>query len=448
MDNYNKKIIKLKNGIRLLVIPIKTKLTNISIKILLGQQHEKKNEMELSHYLEHIMASFTSNKYKDSKLIKKELNKKGAETNAYVNDYESNFYIEGLYDDIEYYIDLLSNMLNNFYIDKNIVDVEKKAVIQELNNYMADPEYIFDLKIWKYMFYKYSYQIDHKLHIDFIKNYNPDDLHDYFKKHILLKNILISVTCPIDKRERTIKLLKNAFNFKKNDQKYKIEYPIFHYKTSNIKIIYINNKNNNINNSNLKIIISKNILFNSPKHLSLIILNTILFNFQTGIFYEKLRRELGLIYNINLSIFIDKYNSKSSYYSINSSIIYTKIPDLITNIMKIFENIEITDEQIEYAKKKLEIDNEYNNFIGLNTYASYYGQYILFDKKIIERSKNIELFNKITNKDIQNELLNMRNDIFNKSLFFYYCKKNMNNKIKIDLKNNNISHKIKYINLN
>ena len=41
--NYNsKKILKLKNGIRLLIIPLKTKLTKISVNILLGESHEKK----------------------------------------------------------------------------------------------------------------------------------------------------------------------------------------------------------------------------------------------------------------------------------------------------------------------------------------------------------------------------------------------------------------------
>ena len=101
MNYNNKKILKLKNGIKLLIIPLKTKLTKISVDILLGESHEKKNEVELTHLLEHVMASFTSNKYKDSTEIKKELNKRGAKSNAFVTKYHTSFYIEGLYDDIE-----------------------------------------------------------------------------------------------------------------------------------------------------------------------------------------------------------------------------------------------------------------------------------------------------------------------------------------------------------
>ena len=72
------------------------------------------------------------------------------------------------------------------------------------------------------MYYKYYYLNDNKSHIDFIKKYDTDNLYDYFKKHILLKNILISVTCPLNKTDHTIKLLSKAFNFKKNN-----DYPLY-----------------------------------------------------------------------------------------------------------------------------------------------------------------------------------------------------------------------------
>ena len=117
---------------------------------------------------------------------------------------ETKFYIEGSYNDIEFFIDILSNTLNNFYIDKSSIEVERKAVIQELTNYMADSEYILDMKIWRYMFFKYSYQRDYKKHINFIKNYNANNLYKYYKDHIINKNIIISVTCPIDKKNNTI----------------------------------------------------------------------------------------------------------------------------------------------------------------------------------------------------------------------------------------------------
>ena len=45
---------KLKNGIKVLIVPLKTKMTYISISILLGSYHEKKGEGNLTHYYEHL----------------------------------------------------------------------------------------------------------------------------------------------------------------------------------------------------------------------------------------------------------------------------------------------------------------------------------------------------------------------------------------------------------
>jgi predicted Zn-dependent peptidase len=444
--NYNKKIIKLKNGIRILVVPIKTKLTNISISILLGELHEKPNELELTHYLEHIMGTFTSTKYKNSDEIKKELNKRGARTNAFVSNYETKFFIEGLYEDIEYYIDLLSNMLNNFYIDDNIVDVEKNAVIQELNNHMANNNYIFYMKIWRFMYYKYSYQFNYKKHINFIKKYNTNKLYDYFRNHILLNNVIISVTCPLNSRNRTIKLVKNAFNFNKINKKYKIKYPLYNYITKDVKIIHIKNTQH-IDNTDIKIVVELNASRYSVKHLCLIYLNNILFNFETGIFYKILRRKLGLIYNISLEINIDDINDKSSSYSINSNIISKKLPELLLNIIRIIENLKITDDMINDARKKIIIDGEYNKFYDLNTQSLHYGTFLLYNKNILEVNDIIKLFSNIKNKQIYEELEKFKNDILHKCLIFYYSNKNMNNNIKHIINKNNILYKIKYISL-
>ena len=446
--NYNsKKILKLKNGIRLLIIPLKTKLTKISVNILLGESHEKKNETELTHLLEHVFASFTSDKYKDSNEIKKELNKRGAKSNAYVSKYETSFYIEGLYDDIDYYIDLLSNTLNNLYIDKNIVNNEKNAVIQELNNYISESQYIFNMKVWRFMYFKYAYQYNYDKHIKFINEYNSDKLYDFYKKHIILKNIVISVTCPLYKRNITEKLLKKAFNFKNINKKYSLKYPIYHYINNNMKIIYINNKQSN-NNTLLNIIVDKNIKKYSTKHICLNYLNYILFNFDTGVFYEILRRKLRLIYNINLNISIDSYNSKSSSYRIESNIITDKIPHLISNIIRIVENLKITDQDISAARNYLLIKNEYDKFYNLNTNEKYYNEFLLYKKPIIEKNNLINLYKNITNGQIYNELINFKKDILYNSLFFYYSNKNMNKKIKNVINKYNILYKIKYININ
>jgi len=312
---------------------------------------------------------------------------------------------------------------------------------------MANPNYIFYMKIWRFMFYKYSYQFNYQKHIDFIKKYDTSKLYDYFRNHILLKNVIVTVTCPLNARNKTIKLLKNAFNFNKINQKYKIKYPVYNYISNNIKIIHIKNSQH-IDNADLRIIVDLNTSRYSVKHLSLVYLNKILFNFETGIFYKILRRELGLVYNISLDINIDDIHNKSSAFIINSNIISNKLPDLILNIIKIIQNLYITDDLINEARKKIIIEGEYNNFYNLNTQALYYGTFLLYNKNIIENKNIVKLFSNITNKHIHEELEKFKKDILQKSLIFYYSNKNMNSDIKDIIRKNNILYKIKYISLN
>jgi predicted Zn-dependent peptidase len=440
MDNKKKKIFKLKNGVTAFIIPIDTNLTDVSVSILLGQNHEKPNTMEITHYMEHLMGRFTSKKYSDYKEISNELIKRGAITNAFVSNYETNFFIQGFFKDIEYYLDLLANTLSNFYLEKSIVKQEKNAVIQELRGYIAQYTYMFNLKIWKYMYSKYAYQHDYKKHIKNIEKYDPSNIISYIKKHILMHNVIVSVTCPLNGVKKSTKLIKKYFNFKSNNKTKSIKFPIYNYTNNTPKIIYISNKPNKDDNAVLRIMVDKKIKHLSTNHLCLMMLDEILFNFETGIFYKMLRDTLGLVYNVKLILNVDIRNDISSYYFIESSTNYKNIPKLITVIINIIKNLQLSAEQIEYGKQKFLVNYELKKFNNLTSYSTYYGQYLLHKIPIIERSTLLEQFQKLTIKQIKNVLFNFKKDILNTGVFFYYSKKNMNNVLKKKL-----GSKIKYI---
>ena len=119
--DINIKRLKLKNGIRVIIVPLKTKLTYISTNFLLGRNQEKKDEVGLTHYCEHLLARLTSQKYKDVNYISDEIFKRGGLHNATVSDYEMEIYISGLFVDLEFYMDILSNTISKFYIENYLI---------------------------------------------------------------------------------------------------------------------------------------------------------------------------------------------------------------------------------------------------------------------------------------------------------------------------------------
>jgi len=142
--------LNLNNGIRVIIVPLKTKLAYISANYLLGNYQEKKCEAGITHYCEHLLARLTSAKYKNSIYINDEIYRRGGITNAYVSKYETSIYISGLYEDLEFYMDILSNTINKFYIDKNI-DKEKGTIIQEYRGVISDSNYKFKFNIFLFL---------------------------------------------------------------------------------------------------------------------------------------------------------------------------------------------------------------------------------------------------------------------------------------------------------
>jgi len=173
-----------------------------------------------------------------------------------------------------------------------------------------------------------------------------------------------------------------------------------------------------------------NIKFLSKEYLILKLLNNILFNFEIGIFYKELRENSGLVYSIKLYDNISIKNNNQSYYNIVTKCSINNVPIVINKIFNILNNYKITNEEIAYAKKNIEADNEYNKFYTLESEHSYQRIFLLYN--IPFKSKK-ELFNDIIN--IKNIEIQQFFEIFKKKIIkscyiFYYSSKNIDENIK------------------
>jgi predicted Zn-dependent peptidase len=434
--SVNIKHLKLKNGIRVIIVPLKTKLTYISTNYLFGRYQEKKHEMGLTHYCEHLLCSLTSKKYKKSTYISEEIYKRGGKYNAYVSNYELSIYISGLYDDLEFYIDILSNTINKFYVEKDIKIKEKGSIIQEYMGYLSDDKYVFEYNMFKFLYPKYSYLLDYKEQIKYIKNYNSKKINKYLKDHLNTDNLVITVTCPLNKINETIKNIKKYFGVIKY-KKSKFVYPVIKHNNTILKIVNIKNFVSDKNDL-IVIHLPKRIEFLSEEYIILnYYIKRILFNFESGIFYKILRKKLGIIYNIQLSINVNNYNPDMSYYNITSKCLSKYMPIFIKNVINILKNYKIDYEHILNAKNYFKFEYESSKFYNLNSYNNQLKEQLLFNKNVI------------TNKDIYNKILSIKpnkikdyynnifiKDILSRHILFYYSNKNINKTIETLYKEN------------
>ena len=433
----------LKNGIKVMIIPLDTKLTHISANFLLGFNNESKEITELTHYYEHLLGRLTSKKFKSSQKVFNEISRRGGFSNAHVNSYEMVVYISGLYNDLEYYMDIMSNSIMNFYIDKSIAKKEKNAVVQELNNYIADVEYDFDNKIFKYLHPKYYYMSDQKHHIKTVKTFTLSHVKKFIKNKVCSKDMVLSITCPKNKVRETKNNIDKYFGKIKRNNKCKNIYPILQHNNKEFKIIHVENKHND--NVIVRIYVYKNIEFMSKENIILGLLKNILFNFQTGIFYKILRTKLGLIYNTGMSIDIDIMNSKASYYYLYTQCEAKNLPLLISEIIKILSTYKITNKDISDAKNRNKVSYENKKFNNLTSYNYEYKTHILYNKKFISNEEYFKMVDNIEPCDVKAFYDTFKNDILSKGILFYYSRKNINKSIDKYVKKSVIQNKYKML---
>jgi predicted Zn-dependent peptidase len=419
----------LKNGIKVIIVPLKTKMTYISMSILLGSYHEKKGEGNLTHYYEHLLGRLTSTKYKDYMYVGSEIVKRGGFTNAFVNNYQLCVFIKGFYEDFEFYIDILSNSLNKFYIDPKIANNEKGAVMQELRNTISRENYDFDFSIFKYLYPKYYHLEDTKKDIKYVKNYNIKLIKQFIKNKIFNENIVVNVSCPENKIKKTMRYINKYFGIIKKKKKKRINYPVLNINNNKRKIIQITNKRTD-ENTIINIYTFMNIKFFSKEHLINDLLEKILFNFELGVFYRELREKTGLIYSIKLYNNINIRNPIESYCNIVTKCNLKNVPIVISKIISILKNYKISDEEIAYAKRSIDANDEYNKFFGLESYNNYENMFLLYNIPYKSKKDLSRAFQKLKNSEIRKHFESFKNKIIKTSFIFYYSSKNINNNIK------------------
>ena len=425
----NIKQLKLKNGIRIIIVPLNTKLTYISTNYLLGRFKEKSKEAGLTHYCEHLLGCLTSQKYKSSAYISDEIYRRGGEYNAFVSDYELSIYIKGIYDDLEFYMDILSNTINHFYVDEDIKKKEKGAIIQENMGYISNNNYMFEYNTFKFLYPKYSYLADCKKQIKYIKYFDDKKVNSYIKKHINTDNLVISITCPLNKVKETIKNVDKYFGIIKY-KKTICEYPVIKHSNTSIKIVNIRNSITDKNTS-IAIHLSKRIEYLSEEYLILnFYIKKILFNFDVGIFYKKLRKDLGIIYNIGIAVNVDNYNPDMSNYVITSKCHSKYTMVFLDNFIDILKNYEIEEEHIFNAKRHFKYIYESTKFYNLSSYNNEYKNQILFNKEFVASKDIYKKLISIKLSQIKEYYKNVFvKDILAKHILFYYSNKNINKAI-------------------
>lgn len=132
-------MMKLKNGMRVHLVPVEgTKATSVLTMVNVGSRYETPEINGAAHFIEHLM--FKGTKRRPSTLdISKELDKIGADYNAFTSKHYTGYYIKAGKDNANLAIDLLHDMMFHSVYDEEEMDKERNVIIEEINMYHDSP---------------------------------------------------------------------------------------------------------------------------------------------------------------------------------------------------------------------------------------------------------------------------------------------------------------------
>ncbi len=133
------KIKKLRNGLSLLLIPMKDQRTATALVLVeAGSKYETKNKNGISHFLEHMCFKGTTNR-PNQMVIARELDGLGAEFNAFTGHEYTGYYAKVAAPYLPKILDLLADIYCNSLFSQEDIDQEKGAIVGEINMYEDMP---------------------------------------------------------------------------------------------------------------------------------------------------------------------------------------------------------------------------------------------------------------------------------------------------------------------
>jgi len=205
------KKIKLKNGLTVLLTPQKeTKAVTILVLVGVGSRYEKDTQAGIAHFLEHMMFKGTMRR-PSTLILSKELDKVGAEYNAYTSNDHTGYWIKINAEHLELAIDMLSDMLFHSKFEEKEIEREKGTIIEEINMYEDDPRRYSGVLLGEILYRGNTLARDVIGSKETVKAVTRNGMVNFLKANYFPKNMVVSIAGKINIKD-TKDLIEDYFS--------------------------------------------------------------------------------------------------------------------------------------------------------------------------------------------------------------------------------------------
>ena len=196
LADLNVEFTTLPNGIVVATAHKPINTMNVTVAVNVGARFENQEENGLSHFLEHM--AFKGTETRSTKDIAVEIERLGADINAFTSRSMTAYHVTGLNSHIEPALDILSDVLKNSTLSLEEIAREQEVVIQEIHESQDD---IYDIAMNAFARTAYPDQPLGRPILGFeenVRSFNQDIIRDYMKKYYHAGSMMVIGVGDID----------------------------------------------------------------------------------------------------------------------------------------------------------------------------------------------------------------------------------------------------------
>jgi len=402
---YSEKVFP--NGFKLITAPAKnTKTATVLLLLPAGSRYENKGLYGASHFIEHLMFRGTSRR-PSSLAIAKELDKIGAQFNAFTSKDHTGYWIKTAADKVNISFDIISDMLFNSLFRPNEFKQEKSVILEEIKMYEENPLLYIDEFFEENLYHNHMLGKPISGRNTDIKKMSLTKLIDYKDKFYQPSQMVMAVAGNID-RSQIIKLSEKYFANNLGKKK-KNKYEVFQPEGKRNNRVQILNRDVQQAQIALGGLASS---YGDSQTETLLLLSIILGGNMSSRLFEEVRDKRGLAYFIKTDL--NPYQDVGSY-TIRAGVDKEKVSSTLEVILSELRKMK------EYGVSQEELKRAKDYFQGImllslensSTLSSWYARQALFLKEMITPQQKLKRVKMVKIEDIKS----LANNLFKKNSF-------------------------------
>lgn len=334
---------RLGNGITILFRKNSSKSVAVEVMVKTGSNHENKSILGISHFLEHMLFEGTK-KRPDSTIIANEIEKYGAEFNAYTSTNRTAFFIKIINKHFEKALGILSDMVSDPLFREDKIDKEKKVILREIDMVTDDPRQHQWILFQKSLFDRHPAKNPTYGTIRTVNALSRKEIFDYYKKYYVANNIIISVVGNVDNVKNNIQKYFGSLNTGKIPKRKAINEPL----NKKIKTVFEKRKT-----QNSYIVLGYKAPVRTHKDsYSMDVIASILGRGQSGWIFDEIRNKHGLSYQTGV-----QHESEDDYgtFAVFAGLDRKNIQKAKSIILKQLKRLQkVTKKELDEAKTYIE----------------------------------------------------------------------------------------------